>query len=212
MPYYDFSKEPERRKKPGRLYVLAALTLMVCVSAVFLLSTLRRGPHVAMKTPTTQKPITKVATKKTPPTLSKPLAIPRLKVAATQKTVIKNPPKKTKFVASLKPAPALSTPKLEFYEMLKKPEASRAAAIAASKANYSLQVAAATSVQAAQRLIDTLKQQHFNAHIAISPNDTAPVWNRVLMGPYRSVEAANSMRRQLEQSGHHGVLLISRNS
>lgn len=96
-------------------------------------------------------------------------------------------------------------PQLEFYQMLKSPEGT----LPRERGEYSLQLAALTSVQAAQQVVEALKQHAFSAHIVTNSNGSTTHWSRVVLGPYNSETAAKMVQRKLEHMGERGILLIS---
>ena len=78
-----------------------------------------------------------------------------------------------------------------------------ATAAAATAGEYHLQVAALRVPKDAQMLAGTLKEKGYPAQVSSAKGDG---WNRVLIGPFASAEAAKDFRARLKNDGFDTML------
>jgi cell division protein FtsN len=187
MSYYDFAHQKSKPKKSRHL-LLWIVVAVVAAATLWLLPHHRKPQHTLARQVITPSHIVQA---------SKVLKLP---AAPSLKTT-----KPAKSIAHVTQPTAV--PKLEFYEMLKSPQAS--ATSQSGQQRYNLQVAALASPAAAQQVVAALKRQSFSAHIVTNSNGGATHWNRVILGPYNTAADARSVQKRLENLGQPGVLLIS---
>jgi cell division septation protein DedD len=182
MSYYDFANQQRKTSKPKQ-YGLYALILIAVIAAMLLLTS-----HHSKK-----------------PVVAANHAVSVKLPAAT--TRLQLPVAKTTTQLSQK----ATAPKLEFYQLLKSSkQRTTMPKHAALHSQYTLQVAALASPAAAQQLVHRLQKQAFSAHIISTENGGSTHWNRVLVGPYKTQDAAKAVQQKLRKIGQRGVLLISK--
>lgn len=111
-------------------------------------------------------------------------------------------PKPTPVENKPKPTMAKATPPKPTPTPAKKPDPVKTAA-PASSGSYHLQVAALRVPKDAQMLAGTLKEKGYPAAVETGQSDG---WNRVLVGPFQSAEAAKDFRARLKKDGFDTML------
>jgi cell division protein FtsN len=154
-------------------------------------------------------PIT--ATNKPSPTTAVPNPVAQPAPAPSTQTAAAPPPKQTTPVSSQpaaapKPSPtaAATTPKASAAAPKTTPKpASATPAKAASSGSYVLQVAALRVLSDANQLAAKLKAKGYPATVNAAAGDG---WQRVVVGPFESAEAAQAFKTKLTKDGFDTML------
>jgi DedD protein len=158
-----------------------------------------RLPATLMQEPPEPAPATQ-AVERPKPSPAPAAAAPAATPAPVQQAAAEKPKQTT----PEKPSPAAPTPaaaKPEPKPATPKPAPSAAAAAAAG--SYFLQVAAVTEAADADRVVGQLKAKGYPASVNTSKGDG---WQRVVVGPFSSAEAAQAFETKLHKDGFDTML------